>query len=122
MRVAGPFLRASYCHCKHCQKRTGSVASAQGRVAQEHFELIAGHELLRSFTPADGGRPKVFCDRCGSSLFSGDPLHDEQVSVRLGVLDGDPGIRPETRAYVASAAVWGAVPDDDLERFPGAPS
>lgn len=120
-RIVGPFLRASYCHCRHCQKRTGSAASAQGRVAQEHFELLNGQELLRSFSPGGESRPKVFCSQCGSSLFSGDPLTDEEVSVRLGALEGDPRIRPEIRAFVDSAAVWAPVPDDGLPRFAGAP-
>jgi hypothetical protein len=39
------------------------------------------------------------------------------MSVRLGAFDGDPGVRPSWRAYVANAAVWEPVPDDGLERF-----
>lgn len=120
-QISGPFLRASYCHCQHCQKRTGSAASAQGRVAQEHFKLLGGQDLLRSFSPVEGSRPKVFCSRCGSSLLSGDPLVDDEVSVRLGVLDGDPGIRPEIRAFIDSAPTWAPVPDDGLRRFGGGP-
>jgi hypothetical protein len=37
--------------------------------------------------------------------------------VRLGALDGDPGIRPQYRQFLASAAPWEPVPDDDLERY-----
>jgi hypothetical protein len=118
-RITGPFLVSTYCHCRHCQKRTGSGVSAQGRVAAEDFELVTGAELLQTFTPTEG-RPKVFCSVCGSSLFSGDPLGEEQVSVRLGALDGDPGIRPQVRLYVDSAAAWEPVPDDDLPQFPSA--
>ena len=39
------------------------------------------------------------------------------ISVRLGVFDGDPGIRPGYRQFVADAAVWDAIPDDGLPRF-----
>ncbi|HET8956362.1 MAG TPA: GFA family protein [Solirubrobacterales bacterium] len=120
LQITGPFLRASYCHCHHCQKRTGSAASAQGRVAQEHFELLDGHNLLKYYVISEGTRPKVFCLRCGSSLFSGEPLSDPEVSVRLGLLDGDPGIRPEVRAFTDSAAGWATVPDD-LPHIPGPP-
>lgn len=116
--VSGPFLRASYCHCHHCQKRTGSAFSVQGRVAGKDFELLAGEELLRSYTPGEGSRPKVFCFQCGSSLFSGDPLSDEEVSIRLGGLDGDPEIRPEVRMYTESAPAWAPVPADGLARRP----
>ena len=41
------------------------------------------------------------------------------MSVRLGAFDGDPGVRPGWRAYVADAAGWEPIPDDGLERFDG---
>ncbi len=45
------------------------------------------------------------------------------MSVRLGAFDGDLGIRPEWRTYVAYAARWEQIPDDGLKRYPeGKPS
>jgi hypothetical protein len=116
--VAAPFLTARYCHCTRCQRRTGAAASPQARVERAALRLISGTELLRSFQPPDG-MPKVFCSRCGSSLFSGDLDTDEEVAVRFGALDEDPGIRPQARAHVGSAAPWEPVPDDGLPRFEG---
>jgi len=40
--------------------------------------------------------------------------------VRLGAVDGDPGVRPAYRQHVASASAWEPLPDDGLPRFPGA--
>ena len=42
----------------------------------------------------------------------------EVGGVRLGAIDGDPGVRPESRQFVAYAAAWEPIPDDGLERFP----
>ena len=39
------------------------------------------------------------------------------MSVRLGTLDGDPGIRPQYRQFVAYAAPWEPIPDDGLPRY-----
>jgi hypothetical protein len=116
-QITSPFLSAGYCHCTHCQRRTGTGSSANGRVPQEGFQLLQGAEQLRSYQPEDG-RPKRFCGSCGSALFSGDPLSDPEVAVRLGALDGDPGIRPHYRQFVDSAASWEPVPDDGLSRHP----
>lgn len=116
--VTAPFRSARWCHCTHCQRRTGSAASPQARIERSALTLLSGAALLRSFQPA-GGRAKVFCSRCGSSVFSGDLERDEEVGVRFGVLDEDPGIRPQERAYVASAAPWEPIPDDGLPRFDG---
>ncbi len=116
-RITAPFVSAGYCHCTHCQRRTGTPSSLNGRVPQSGFELLQGEERLRAFQP-ETGVPKLFCSNCGGHLFSGDPLSDEQVAVRFGALDGDPGIRPEYRQFIDSAAPWEQIPDDGLPRFP----
>jgi hypothetical protein len=115
--ITAPFLSAGYCHCTHCQRRTGTGSSANGRVPQAGFRLLQGQERLRSFQPPDGV-PKLFCEACGSALFSGEPLADPQVAVRLGTLDRDPGVRPQFRQFLDSAAPWEPVPQDGLERHP----
>jgi hypothetical protein len=114
--VTAPFTTAGYCHCTHCQRRTGTGSSISGRVSQEGFRLLQGEEQLKSYTPPAGGRPKVFCVECGSALFSGEPLSDPEVALRLGTLDGDPGIRPQYRMFVDSAVSWEPIPDDGLTR------
>jgi hypothetical protein len=115
--IAAPFLSAGYCHCTRCQRRTGTGSSANGRVPREGFRLLQGAERLRSFKPPSGV-PKLFCATCGSALFSGDPFSDQEVAVRLGTLDRDPGIRPQYRQFVDSAAPWEPVPQDALTRYP----
>jgi hypothetical protein len=115
--VRAPFLSAGYCHCTHCQRRTGTGSSANGRVPREGFRLLSGEQQLRAFQPPEGV-PKLFCSVCGSALFSGDPLSDAEAAVRLGTLDGDPGIRPQYRQFVESAAAWEPLPEDGLPRHP----
>ena len=115
-QITAPFSTALYCHCTHCQKRTGTGSSANARVPREGFRLLTGSGQLCSFQPPSGV-PKLFCGTCGSALFSGDPFSDEQVAVRLGTLDGDPGIRPQFRQYLSSAVSWETVPEDGIERF-----
>jgi hypothetical protein len=117
--ITAPFSVASYCHCTRCQRRTGTGSSANGRVPSSGFELLSGRERVRSFEPPTGVA-KLFCSVCGSALFSGDPFSDEQVAVRLGTLDGDPGIRPQYRQFVDFAAPWEPAPVDGLMRYPGA--
>jgi hypothetical protein len=116
--VTAPFVSSGYCHCTHCQRRTGTGSSPNGRVPQSGFELIQGASELRAFKPPSG-LPKVFCSRCGSALFSGEPQTDDQVSIRFGTLDDDPGIRPEYRQYIDSAPPWDTIPDDGLRRYLG---
>jgi hypothetical protein len=116
-QITAPLVSAGYCHCTHCQRRTGTGSSANGRVPQDGFALLQGADQLRSFQP-EGGVPKLFCATCGSALFSGDPFSDAEVAVRLGTLDRDPGIRPQYRQFVESAVSWEPIPQDGLTRYP----
>jgi hypothetical protein len=115
--ITAPLRSAGYCHCTHCQRRTGTGSSANGRVAQAGFRLLQGETRLRAFRP-ESGVAKLFCETCGSALFSGEPLNDEEVAVRLGALDGDPGMHPQYRQFVDSAAPWDRIPEDGLPRYP----
>jgi hypothetical protein len=111
-------VKATYCHCTRCQRRTGTAASAQARIAPGSLRILQGEELVREWKPEDGFG-KCFCLRCGGALWSRGP-DGEIWSVRMGTFDSDPGVRPSHRAYVAYAAVWEPIPDDGLQRFPEA--
>jgi hypothetical protein len=115
--VTQPLVSANYCHCTRCQRRTGRGASANARTAPESFRVTEGEEHLRSWAP-DGGAAKFFCGLCGSGLFSRTASDPPAIGVRLGALDGDPGIRPQWHQYVAYAASWEPIPDDGLPRYP----
>ncbi len=115
--VSEPFVSSSYCHCTRCQRRTGTGASPNARANPGTFRIVQGEDRIRSWKPPEGAE-KFFCGECGSALFSRSGPGGENVGVRLGTLDGDPGIRPSWRQYTAYAAVWEEIPDDGLPRFP----
>jgi hypothetical protein len=115
--VTAPLISANYCHCTRCQRRTGTAASANARVAQGSFRIVAGEDKLRAWKPSDGFE-KWFCGECGSGLFSRDPDDPDEVGIRMGAFDRDPGVRPSVRKFVAYAAPWEPIPDDGLPRYP----
>jgi hypothetical protein len=115
-RVDAPLVVATYCHCTRCQRRTGTAASAQARIQPGSLTVTQGEELIRTYAPPDGF-PKLFCGACGSALWSCSPEDPVIISVRLGAFDGDPGIRPSLRQFVAYAASWEDIPDDGLPRY-----
>lgn len=112
-----PFLRAGHCHCSRCRKHSGAAAGTQGRVPRRRFRLVTGAGLVRAYREA-GHATKAFCSVCGSSLFGGEWPEGDEVSIRLGTLDGDPRIRPGTRTFFDDRAPWDPT-DDDLPRYPG---
>ena len=110
-----PLVGAAYCHCTRCQRRTGGSASVSALMRRGSLRIVQGEDKLRAWIPEDGWA-KTFCGECGSALFGGQTEGEHRI-VRLGVIDGDPGIRPGARQFVAYAAPWEPIPDDGLPRF-----
>jgi hypothetical protein len=117
MELTPPFSIASSCHCEHCRKHSGSFGSIAMEVPREQLNLVSGEELLESFRLGPGTTIRVFCRRCGAPVYGMDEPESETVWVRMGALDGDPGVRPSRRTGVGSAPSWLPVPDDGLPRF-----
>jgi hypothetical protein len=115
--ITKPLSRAGYCHCTRCQRRSGTAASPSASLEPGSVRYIQGEELVKEWQP-DEGFAKLFCSECGSALFSRRPDSSDPAGVRLGVLDGDPGVRPDYHQYVAYAAAWEPIPADGLERYP----
>jgi hypothetical protein len=115
--IAAPLLGALFCHCKRCQRRSGSAFSVTAATVPGSFRIVDGEELLVAWQPEDGWQ-KSYCRECGSHLYTTNPEQPEQVSVRMGALDADPGIRASLHQFTAYAASWLPLPDDGLPRFP----
>jgi hypothetical protein len=115
--VSAPLGAAGYCHCTRCQRRTGTAASPQARVAPGSLRVTQGEDEIRAYAP-ERGFEKLFCSSCGSALWSRDPHDHDVLGVRLGAFDGDPGVRPSHHQFVAYAAPWEPLPDDGLPRYP----
>src|SRR5215217_2730144 len=94
--VSAPFTTAGYCHCKRCQRRSGALWSLNAMVPRHGYEVVRGEDRVRVWQPEDG-LPKAFCSGCGGQLYSDG---GEYLVVRLGALDGDPGIRPQWRQWL----------------------
>jgi hypothetical protein len=115
--ITAPLVGALFCHCKRCQRRSGSAFAVTAAMVPGSFRIVDGAESLAAWQPVDGWE-KSYCRECGSHLYTTNPEQREQVSVRVGALDGDPGIRPSVHQFTAYAASWFPIADDRLPRFP----
>jgi hypothetical protein len=113
--VTLPFSDANYCHCSRCRKHSGTFGSIVGHVPRSQVHVLEGEELIRVYEPP-GGRVKAFCSVCGSSLFGNEWPEGDEIAIRFGALDGDPGMRPDFHVFVDSRAAWDELPDDGLPR------
>ena len=116
--IDAPLRGATYCHCTRCQRRTGTAASAQAVIEPGSLRIVQGADVVRAFRPPDGWA-KLFCPECASALYSQSRDDPAKMTIRMSAFDTDPGIRPQARYHVATAAVWEPIPDDGLPRHAG---
>jgi hypothetical protein len=115
-RVTGKLGPAGYCHCKQCQRASGSAFAANAAVRTAYFEIAAGADLVTEYESSPG-KFRAFCRRCGSPVYSRREAEPEIRRVRLGTLDSDPERRPMAHVWVSSKAPWHSI-CDTLPQFP----
>jgi hypothetical protein len=103
--VRGPPQLMYYCHCRMCRKATGTSFATNMLLRAEDFAIIAGQEAVKPYRSSQD-ESRHFCSECGSPLYSEAGHRPGILSIRCGLLDGDPGIRPAHHLYVDFKAPW----------------
>jgi len=97
-----------YCHCRMCQKSTGSVVSTSAIVPKTQLRIIKGNP---KFYQSSQSVERGFCSNCGSPMFFR-PVNEDWVSILSGTLD-DPELAPPEGHYgIESWISWLAIEDD----------
>ena len=110
----GNMLLPSYCHCKMCQRVTGSAFWVATMVPDSQFSLEAGQNLLTRYESSPGVF-RSFCKVCGSSLFFEATAEPNQLYIGLGSMDNF-NIKPQSHIFVADKASWYDI-NDNLPQF-----
>ncbi len=113
-RVESAPLIVHACHCRWCQRETGSAFALNAMIEAERVVLLAGEpELVR--TPSASGRGQMIA-RCAicriavwSSYAGAGPL---LRFVRVGTLDDPDALRPDVHIFTASKQPWVMLPEN----------
>ncbi len=104
--VEPPLGAFRYCHCSRCQKATGAAHAANIFVPEAQFSWTDGEALITRYDLPDAQRFSVwFCSRCGTRVPHKVRTRQDYL-LPAGVLDGDPGVRPDSNIFWASRACW----------------
>lgn len=115
--VRGSPLLMYYCHCGMCRKATGTSFATNMLVRADDFEIVAGREAVKPYRSSPDEH-RHFCSECGSPIFSEAEHRRGILSIRCGLLDGDPGVRPAHHLYTEFKAPWFLIADG-LPTYPG---
>lgn len=104
--IRPPYSAFRYCHCSRCRKASGSAHASNLFVPEKQFTWKAGQERVTHFDlPSAKTFAVSFCTRCGSRVPHKLRGRDDFL-VPAGLLDNDPGARPENTIYWGSRAPW----------------
>lgn len=100
------------CHCRDCQRQTGSAFALNALIETDRIALLKG-EPVPLAVPTDSGRPhRIFrCPGCQTAVWSEYGGLAKLRFVRVGTLDDPAALAPDVHIYVRSKLPWVALPE-----------
>ena len=112
-RMSGAPMFVHCCHCRWCQRETGTAFALNAMIEADRVELLEG-EVQVIDTPSNSGKGQRIsrCPKCWVAVWSnyagaGDALR----FVRVGTLDEPDRIPPDIHIFTMSKQPWVVLPD-----------
>ena len=112
--IEGAFQQFFLCHCKYCQKDTGSAHGANLFSTSASIQWLSGIDNIQTFTVPSSRHVKSFCKTCGSAL-PNLQMDGNLLVVPAGSLDGEVDMQPDAHLFLGRKANW----DNALDDLPG---
>jgi hypothetical protein len=104
-RMIGEPIFVNCCHCRDCQKISGSAFALNAMIERDRVELLSGKESLSH----GGGQGR--CGRCQTLLWGTHPMFGRNILfLRVGTLDNGERLSPGTHFFTRSKHPWVAIP------------
>ena len=111
-----PLPKVVVCHCRDCQKASGSAAAFNARVRADALKITSGTYQTFAVTAESGEQLiRMFCAKCGSQMFSQRESLPQMITVKIGTLDDPSKLEIGRHIWTDSAMPWNVF-DDVLPR------
>ena len=120
-QIAAPPLGVYNCHCRDCQRSSGSTHTMSMPIRREDVVLLQG-ELVAYDKRADSGRVvrMIGCARCGTKVWNEPLSSPAMLVIKPGTLADMGWAVPVGNIWTASKVTWVEI-DESLVNFPGQP-
>lgn len=115
-RVEAPPIFVNCCHCRQCQKLSGSAFAMNAMIERDRVEILEGADAIED---ARGG---ARCAGCGTLLWGTHRFFGEGILfLRAGTLDEGERLSPDAHFFTRSKHDWVPVPEGmaAFETLPG---
>jgi hypothetical protein len=100
------------CHCRDCQRQTGSAFVINALIETDRIALLSGPPEPVA-VPTDSGRPHDIyrCPNCRIAVWSDYGRRPSLRFVRVGTLDDPSALVPDVHIYTRSKLPWVRLPE-----------
>ncbi|MGB0955670.1 MAG: GFA family protein [Panacagrimonas sp.] len=100
-------LMTAICHCKSCQKQTGTAYSALLGVPADALRVEGAPKVYQD-QGLESGQPvyRSFCGNCGSPLFSDVDAFPGVRFLKAGTLDDASWLQPQVQFWCETEQPW----------------
>ncbi|MHA1549288.1 MAG: GFA family protein [Alphaproteobacteria bacterium] len=102
------------CHCRWCQRETGTAFALNALIEADRVELLSGKpDVVLTPTLSGKGQKIARCPTCRVALWSNYAGSGDAVRfVRVGTLDKPDQLPPDVHIFAASKQRWVRLPED----------
>ena len=118
--VEGEPLLTAVCHCRDCQKQTGTSFSIVMGLPSTALKLSGQTSVYTTQGQSGAGVQRNFCGKCGSPIFSAPDAAPGLLFLKAGTLDDPTDLKPQLNCWCETKQDWVAV-DAALPAFPQNP-
>ena len=116
-KVAADPMIVHCCHCRGCQKNSGSAFALNALYEADRVELISGEvEKITVPTPSGAGQDITRCIKCKTAVWSNynmGGLREHIRFIRVGTLEDPDQLPPDVHIFTCSKQPWVILPVED---------
>ena len=111
-RVTSRPMYVHCCHCRWCQRETGTAFALNAMIEADRVELTAGEPELVNTPSASGKGQKIWrCPSCKVAVWSNYGGAGDKVRfLRVGTLDDPDAMPPDIHIFTMSKQPWVVLP------------
>jgi hypothetical protein len=115
-RLQEPTYDTGWCHCRICQRVSGSAGMVFTTVAKSAYQIEQGAARLGCYKSTSFGE-RTYCLACGAPLTIHVNHQANEIDVTVGSLDDPNAVTPGFHIFVEQAPEWLSL-TDGLPQFP----
>ena len=103
--------RLAACHCKECQRQSGSAFSMSLVVKPDALTVTGPTKQFTRIADSGNAVAGVFCPDCGVRIYHAPKPSQGVIALKPGTLDDTSWLRPSHFIWMKRAQRWVPVPD-----------